>query len=189
MMMDQESYLNEIDRIPFPTINYRQKINYGLSVVNFFALAMGLFMFSAPMMGWIGYESPTLGTAYMFGGYCEYIIGFYDWYSGRSLLSFVDFIFGLLHWTYYYTADLGKYEIYVPGDYYTYMQGVFYCLWFALFLVLIISVGGRGFISSCFHIRYCLGIRTEKMGETNCRIYDFHRVNFNLVCRIGKTYF
>ena len=144
--MDQESYLNEIDRIPFPTINYRQKINYGLSVVNFFALAMGLFMFSAPMMGWIGYESPTLGTAYMFGGYCEYIIGFYDWYSGRSLLSFVDFIFGLLHWTYYYTADLGKYEIYVPGDYYTYMQGVFYCLWFALFCVLIISVGGRGYI-------------------------------------------
>ena len=150
MMMDQESYLNEIDRIPFPTINYRQKINYGLSVVNFFALAMGLFMFSAPMMGWIGYESPTLGTAYMFGGYCEYIIGFYDWYSGRSLLSFVDFIFGLLHWTYYYTADLGKYEIYVPGDYYTYMQGVFYCLWFALFLVLIISVGGRG----CIYMLY-----------------------------------
>ena len=148
--MDQESYLNEIDRIPFPTINYRQKINYGLSVVNFFALAMGLFMFSAPMMGWIGYESPTLGTAYMFGGYCEYIIGFYDWYSGRSLLSFVDFIFGLLHWTYYYTADLGKYEIYVPGDYYTYMQGVFYCLWFALFCVLIISVGGRG----CIYMLY-----------------------------------
>jgi hypothetical protein len=90
--MDQESYLNELDRIPFPTINYRQKINYGLSVVNFFALAMGLFMMSAPMMGWIGYESPSLGTAYMFGGFCEYIIGFYDWYAGRTMISFIDFI-------------------------------------------------------------------------------------------------
>ena len=144
--MDQESYLNELDRIPFPTINYRQKINYGLTVVNFFALAMGLFMMSAPMMGWIGYESPSLGTAYMFGGFCEYIIGFYDWYAGRTMISFIDFIFGLLHFTFYYTADLGKYEIYVPGDYYTYMQGVFYCLWFALFLVLLFSINGRGWI-------------------------------------------
>jgi succinate-acetate transporter protein len=144
--MDQESYLNELDRIPFPTINYRQKINYGLSVVNFFALAMGLFMMSAPMMGWIGYESPSLGTAYMFGGFCEYIIGFYDWYAGRTMISFIDFIFGLLHFTFYYTADLGKYEIYVPGDYYTYMQGVFYCLWFALFLIILFSINGRGCI-------------------------------------------
>ena len=145
-MMDHESYLNELDRIPFPTINYRQKINYGLSVVNFFALAMGLFMISAPMMGWIGYESPSLGTAYMFGGFCEYLIGFYDWYAGRTMISFIDFIFGLLHFTFYYTADLGKYEIYVPGDYYTYMQGVFYCLWFALFLIILFSINGRGCI-------------------------------------------
>ena len=148
--MDQESYLNELDRIPFPTINYRQKVNYGLSVVNFFGMAMGLFMMAAPMMGWIGYESPSLGTAYMFGGYCEYLIGFYDWYQGRTMLSFIDFIFGLLHWTFYYTADLGKYNIWVPDEYYTYMQGVFYCLWFVMLLVVIISLRGRG----CAYIIY-----------------------------------
>ena len=112
-MMDQVSYLNELDRIAFPTINYRSKINFGLSVVNFFGMAMGLFMMAAPMMGWIGYESPSLGTAYMYGGYCEYLIGFYDWFQGRTMLSFIDFIFGLLHWTFYYTADLGKYSIWV----------------------------------------------------------------------------
>ena len=78
-MMDLESYLNEIDRVNFPPIRYREKRNLGLSVVNFFAQAMGLYMISAPMMGWIDYESPTLGTAYMFGGFCEYLIGYYDW--------------------------------------------------------------------------------------------------------------
>ena len=145
-MMDQDSYLNELDRMTFPTIKYHQQVDYGLSVVNFFGLAMGLFMLSAPMMGWIGYESPTLGTAYMFGGFCQYLIGFYDWYSGHSVLSFIDFIFGLLHLAYYYTADLGKYGISVPYEYHTYMQGVFYCLWFALFLVIIISLKGRGCI-------------------------------------------
>ena len=62
------------------------------------------------------------------------------------MLSFIDFIFGLLHLTYYYTADLGKYSIWVPTEYYTYMQGVFYCLLFALLIVVLISLKGRGCI-------------------------------------------
>jgi succinate-acetate transporter protein len=159
--MDQVSYLNELDRIAFPTINYRSKINFGLSVVNFFGMAMGLFMMAAPMMGWIGYESPSLGTAYMYGGYCEYLIGFYDWFQGRTMLSFIDFIFGLLHWTFYYTADLGKYSIWVPDEYYTYMQGVFYCLWFVMLLMVIVSLRGRG----CIYLFYmfCLALATVFM--------------------------
>ena len=156
-MMDLESYLNELNRVPFPTINYRQKLNLGLSTVNFFALAMGLYMLSAPMMGWIDYESPTLGTAYMFGGFCQYLIGFYDWYQGRTMLSFVDFVFGLLHLTYYYTADLGKYSIWVPNEYHTYMQGVFYCLWFAMLLVLLISLKDRGCVYMIYVFLLALG--------------------------------
>ena len=157
-MMDQESYLNELDRIPFPTINYRRKVEMGLSVVNFFALALGLFMLSAPLMGWIGYESPSLGTAYMFGGFCEYLIGFYDWFQGRTMLSFIDFIFGLLHFTFYYTADLGKYGIWVPEEYCTYMQGVFYILWFVLFIVVIVSLKDRGCIYIIYMFLLTLGL-------------------------------
>ena len=143
-MIDQEQYLLELDKMALPQVNYHQLVNFGLSSVNFFALAMGLFMLSAPMMGWIGYESPTLGTALMFGGICLYLIGFYDWYNGSTILSVIDFLFGLLHLVYYYTADLGKYSIWVPSQYYTYMQGVFYCLWFAILLFLIISMRSNG---------------------------------------------
>ena len=149
-MMDQESYLNELDRVAFPAITYREQLHLCLSTVNFFAMAMGLFMMAAPLMGWIDYESPSLGTAYMFGGFCEYLIGYYDWYGGRSMLSFIDFIFGLLHLVFYYTADLGKYGLMVPYEYHTYMQGVFYCLWLALLLFVIISLKDRG----CIHIIY-----------------------------------
>ena len=156
--MDLESYLNEIDRVNFPPIRYREKRNLGLSVVNFFAQAMGLYMISAPMMGWIDYESPTLGTAYMFGGFCEYLIGYYDWYIGRTMLSFIDFIFGLLHFVFYYTADLGKYSIYVPNDYRTYMQGVFYCLWLALFLFVILSLKDRGIIHLLYFFLLALAL-------------------------------
>ena len=143
-MIDQEQYLLELDKMALPQVNYHQLVNFGLSSVNFFALAMGLFMLSAPMMGWIGYETPTLGTALMFGGICLYLIGFYDWYQGKTILSVIDFLFGLLHLVYYYTAEIGKYHIWVPTQYYTYMQGVFYCLWFAILLFLIISLRGKG---------------------------------------------
>ena len=149
-MIDHEAYLLELDKLRLPMINYHQKVNFGLSVVNFFGLAMGLFMMAAPMMGWIDYKSPTLGTALMYGGICQYLIGFYDWYQGRSMLSFIDFIFGILHLVFFYTADLGKYSIWVPNQYHTYMQGVFYCLWFVILLVIIISARNRG----CIHIIY-----------------------------------
>ena len=138
-MIDREAYLLELDKMVLPTVHYHQNVNFGLSTVNFFGLAMGLFMMSAPMMGWIDYESPSLSTAFFFGGICEYLIGFYDWYQGRTMLSFIDFIYGILHLVYYYTADLGKYSIWVPTEYYTYMQGVLYCLWFALFVFLIVA--------------------------------------------------
>ena len=149
-MIDQAAYLLELDKLQLPMVNYYQTVNFGYSVPNFFALAMGLYMFSAPMMGWIDYESPTLVTALMFGGICNYIIGFYDWYQGRSMLSFVDFIFGILHLVYYYTADLGKYSIWVPNEYHTYMQGVFYCLWLFILMFVIISTKDRG----CMHSMY-----------------------------------
>ena len=143
-MIDQNGYLLELDKMRLPTVNYHYLVNYGVSSVNFFALAMGLFMFAAPMMGWIDYESPTLGTALMFGGICQYLIGFFDWYKGQTMISFIDFIFGILHLVYFYTADLGKYSIWVPNEYYTYMQGVFYCLWFAILIFVIISSKGKG---------------------------------------------
>ena len=145
-MIDREAYLLELDKLVLPTVHYHQNVNFGLSTANFFGLAMGLFMMAAPMMGWIDYESPSLSTAYFWGGICEYLVGFYDWYQGRTMLSFIDFIYGILHLVYFFTADLGKYSIWVPNEYHTYMQGVFYCLWFAILLFVLLSLRDRGCI-------------------------------------------
>ena len=149
-MIDQAAYLLELDKMSLPTVNYHYLTNLGLSSVNFFGLAFGLYMLSAPMMGWIEYESPTLATCLMFGGICQYLIGFYDWYMGRTMLSFLDFMYGLLHLVYYYTADLGKYSIWVPNEYHTYMQGVFYILWFVILCFTIFGIKDRG----CLHLIY-----------------------------------
>ena len=156
-MIDREAYLLELDKMRLPTVHYHQNVHFGLSSVNFFGLAMGLFMMSAPMMGWIDYESPSLSTAYFYGGICEYLIGFYDWYQGRTMLSFIDFIYGILHLVFFFTADLGKYSIWVPTEYHTYMQGVFYCLWFAILLFVLLSLRDRGCIYKIYIFLLALG--------------------------------
>ena len=149
-MIDREAYILAIDKLTLPMINYHQVVNCGLSTVNFFGLAMGLFMMSASLMGWTDYESPSLSSALMFGGICECLIGFYDWYEERAMLSFLDLIYDILHMVFFYTPDLGKYSIWVPNEYHTYMQEVFYCLWFAFLLFVIVSAKDRG----CIHIIY-----------------------------------
>ena len=141
-----DQHLIILDGLDFPIFNYKRNQNFAMTPANIFAMAFGLYMIAAPMMGWIDYNSPTLASCLCFGGICEYLIGFYNWYEGRAVQSFIDFVFGLLHLTIYFTSELGKYYIPVPYDYHTYMQGTFYCLWLALLLVLILSMTGRGFL-------------------------------------------
>ena len=142
----EQTPIVDIDSLRFPVFNYNRQPNLALTPVNLFALAFGLYMITAPMMSWIDYNSPSLATALCFAGICEYLIGFYNWYDGRALQSFMDFIFGLLFLTIYFTTELGKYNLDIPYNYYTYMQGTFYCLWVAMLLALILSLFGRGFM-------------------------------------------
>ena len=93
--MDQQ--IIELDSLRFPVFNYKRHSNLAVTPANLFAMAFGLYMIAAPMMGWIDFNSPTLGSALCFGGICEYLIGFYNWYEGRAIQSFIDFVFGLLH--------------------------------------------------------------------------------------------
>ena len=102
--MDQP--IIELDSLRFPVFNYKRHSNLAITPANLFAMAFGLYMIAAPMMGWIDFNSPTLGSALCFGGICEYLIGFYNWYEGRGIQSFIDFVFGLLHLTIYFTFEL-----------------------------------------------------------------------------------
>ena len=135
-----------LDGLVFPDLNIKRTANLAIAPANYFGMAFGLFMIAAPMMSWIDYRSPTLGAALCFGGICEYIFGFLNWYQHRTIQSFIDFVFGLLHLTVFYTTDLGMYQIPVPIEYHTYMQGVFYIFWFVMLLIVMISLKDRGIL-------------------------------------------
>ena len=150
-------HIVELDSLRFPVFNYKRYPNCAITPTNLFGLAFGLYMVTAPMMSWIDYNSPSLASALCFAGICEYLIGFYNWYDGKALQSFMDFVFGILFMTIYYTVELGKYSIPIPYPYTTYMQGTFYCLWLAMLLALIVALSGRGFMYKINTILLALG--------------------------------
>lgn len=145
---DLDDYLRrEIEKITFPIINIRRTSNLAVAPVNTFAMAMGLFMLSLPLMGWCELRSPTLATALVFGGLCEYVIGIYDWYQGKTLLCFIDFIFGLLHLVFYYSFRLCEYEITrVSEKFKSSMIGTFFVLYLVILLALVLACKSKGLI-------------------------------------------
>ena len=152
-MLEQKTYdprenaFREIDSIRFPIINVRRTSNLAVAPVNTFGMAMGLFMLSLPLTEWCDFRSPTLATALMFGGLCEYIIGIYDWYQGKTVLCFIDFIFGLLHLLIYYSFRLCEYEITpVKEDFKSSLNGTFFTLYLVALLALIIACKGKGIL-------------------------------------------
>ena len=152
-MYDQKPYdvrenaMREIDNIRFPIINIRRTSNLAVAPANTFGMAMGLFMLSLPLTGWCDFRSPTLATALVFGGLCEYIIGIYDWYQGKTVLSFIDFIFGLLHLLIYYSFRLCEYEIkHVDDNFESYLYGTFFTLYLVVLVALAIACKDKGII-------------------------------------------
>ena len=152
-MLEQKTYdprenaFREIDSIRFPIINVRRTSNLAVAPVNTFGMAMGLFMLSLPLTGWCDFRSPTLATALMFGGLCEYIIGIYDWYQGKTVLCFIDFIFGLLHLLIYYSFRLCEYELTrVSEKFESYLIGTFFTLYLVILLGLILACKDKGII-------------------------------------------
>ena len=142
-----ENAMREIDNIRFPIINIRRTSNLAVAPVNTFALAMGLFMLSLPLTGWCDFRSPTLATALVFGGLCEYIIGIYDWYQGKTVLCFIDFIFGLLHLLIYYSLRLCEYELTrVSADFRSNLIGTFFVLYLVILLGLVLACKDKGII-------------------------------------------
>jgi len=141
----RDNSLKEIDNIRFPIINIRRTSNLAVAPINTFGLAMGIFMLSLPLTDWCEFRSPSLATALVFGGLCQYIIGIYDWYQGKTFLSFVDFIFGLLHLLIYYSFRLCEYDLTpVSGNFESYLIGTFFVLYLVILLILLVISKSKG---------------------------------------------
>lgn len=190
----QDEGIIELERLKFPTVNYVQKSALAAPPLNIFAIALSLFMLSAPMMKWINYESPTLGTLVGIGGVVLYIAGFYDWYQNKTMASFMDFVFSLLHLTIYFTAYFSKYGIPVSHDYHSYLQGTFYGIYLAGVLFFIIGIKDKGALHLLSFTLYAVGLVLLILWEFSKRstfrtisgYFIFVGSCFFWICGLGK---
>lgn len=140
----------DIDTMRLPIINIRRTSNMAIAPINIFGMAIGTFMLSCPMMEWCDIDSPVLSTCLFFGGLSEYIIGFYDWYQGKTLVSFIGFLFSFIHFTIYYSFSLAQYNIDKPwayqGENRTCLMGTFFTMLLVTFLIILCAIYRKGYI-------------------------------------------
>ena len=157
---------NDINNIRFPLINIRRTSNLAVAPINTFALAVGLFMLSTPLMKWCEFTSPTLGVALACGGVCLYIMGIYNWYQNKTVLCFIDFSFSFMFFLICYLFHFALKNIYsivgaTPNTtidqselyatiFENYMIGTFFVLYLVALVALALACKNKGLI----HLAY-----------------------------------
>ena len=138
---------NDINNIRFPLINIRRTSNLAVAPINTFALAIGLFMISTPLMKWCEFTSPTLGVTLACGGVCLYIMGIYNWYQNKAILCFIDFSFSFMFFLICYFFHFTLNGTAVDGKMFeNYMIGTFFVLYLVALAALAFACKNKGLI-------------------------------------------
>lgn len=176
---------NDINNIKFPMVNIVRTSNLAVAPINTFCLAIGLFMFAAPLMEWCQFRATTLSVSFACGGICLYIIGIYNWYEKKTVLCFFDFIFSFLnllicYFLYYVDQTKAGEDILKIFD--NYMIATF----FILYLVALIALGLASKNKGIIHLAY-LGLLVLSDIFIIISIYRYKRNNDKILKRLRKT--
>ena len=143
--------IQKIEQQPF--INIRKISTLSDSVINYFAISISLFIYSAYNLGWFDLKEQEkfIKGYYIFAGISLYIIGILNWYEGKELLFLFDFVFSFFFIILFLN---GKLEIKVANNEQNdKLEGIFYIIFFALILIIGISAKEKGII---FIINYAV---------------------------------
>ena len=133
--------------IHLPKINIIKKNQFAIVPINDFSLAMSIFLISLSLLEWSDFLSPFFATIQIFGGILEYIFGFFNWYQGKTLFCFIDFIFGLLHLLIYYSYELRRYDIKsINNNFESYLIGAFFAIYLVILIILLIAGYNEGIL-------------------------------------------
>ena len=165
------THLISLDSLIFTQSNIKKKVSdFSISPSNYLNIAFGLFMLSVPMIGWIEEKSTPISAILCIGGICEYIFGIYYFYYYKKIQNLFDIVFGLLHFLFFFSYDLGMFKIQIMV-YHNYMKGVFYFFWLMMILIFLISLKDRG-------ILYIINIFFIGLACVFVIIYEFSKKRF-----------
>ena len=150
---DLDSILHKIQSNVFH-IKYKNQLSD--SIVDFFAMAVGFFMFGC-INADIIFSSEIKFFFYgsiIIAGVIQIGLGVYDWYKGRSLSILINFAFGLLFVSWflkYYLIEIK--EINADEKY----EGAIYIIWFLLVILIIFGIKNKGIFYSLDFLAVAIG--------------------------------
>ena len=115
------------------------------SIINFFTLAIGFFMYGC-IHTEIIFSNETKYLIYgtiIISGITQIILGIYEWYKGKSLYILINFSFGLLFVSWFLKYNLIENNEIEKNKRY---EGAFYIIWFLLSIFIIIAGKNKGII-------------------------------------------
>ena len=140
------------------------------SIINYFTLAIGFFMFGC-IYAQIIYSDEIKYYFYgnlIIAGIAQSLLGIYDWHKGKSLSVLINISFGLLFISWFIKYILfEKGEIEKEDNIY---EGAFYIMWCFITVIIIIAVKNKGVLYSLDYLAVTVGfvfMIVDKYGHQN----------------------
>lgn len=176
---EEEEKETEIDseKITAPLINVKSTVIFSASTINHFSFSIGLFLFMFLKFNWFHSKENRNDLQFyyyylLFAGVIQYVIGFYDWYRGRTICFTLDFVFGLLYVA-IYSSNYGKlFDFIVPTSDLN-REGTFYALLAGLLLCFVVGSLKKGLL-------YLVDIIALFAGVVFLFIYYYWEFNWTL---------
>ena len=148
--INKDKVLSTLEKIQSHVFHVRNVNQLSDSIINYFTMAIGLFMYGIIHADIIVTDSSKQLLYYYiaFAGFVQIGLGIYDWYKGKTLTLLVNFLFGFLFisWSikFYYILNPEGGEVNEDETY----EGALYILWFALCAFLIVALKNKGILYS-----------------------------------------
>ena len=150
IQINKEKLFSTLEKIQSHVFHVRSVNQLSDSIINYFTMAIGLFMYGIIHADIIVNDNNKQFLYYYiaFAGFAQIGLGIYDWYKGKTLTLLVNFLFGFLFiswfFKFYYIlhpegGEVNEDELY---------EGTLYILWFALSGFLIVAVKNKGIFYS-----------------------------------------
>ena len=149
-----------LEKIQKTLIHVKAKNQLSDSIVNYFTMAIGFFMYGCIIAKIFKDEtSKFLFWNVMIAGIAQIVLGIYDWYKGKSLFILINFSYGLLFISWFMKNYLmekeNKVDIIIEKD--EKYEGALYIIWFALTIIIVIGLNNKGIIYSIDYLVVAAG--------------------------------
>ena len=151
---DKNNLIYTLEKIQNNVFHIQTQNQLSESIVNYFTIAVGLFMFGcihADIIYSDGKKSFFYGNIIIVG-IAQIGLGIYDWYKGKSLTLLMNISLGFLFVSWFFTDYYDEERKDKEGS-----EGLIYILWALLGVAVIIGVKNKGILYSLDYLVLVVG--------------------------------